>query len=193
MKKAIYIPEDYTEVMSNAYGEIRYQVHASGKIYARGYHTKAGKITSKAKWHYSFRNAANFNTYATEWLMGLQKAHALKEEEKAQRKAARSQLASSVKVGDIFVSSWGYEQTNVDFYQVIKKSGSSITVREIDSRMADRSSGNGMAGYCLPIKDSFLEKAEPMKKILSGSGFKVSSYSSAYLWDGKEKYVSWYA
>ncbi|EHV76870.1 hypothetical protein ECDEC7A_3317 [Escherichia coli DEC7A] len=29
----------------------------------------------------------------------------------------------TVSVGDVFVSSWGYEQTNVNFYQVISVHG----------------------------------------------------------------------
>ncbi|AYQ14532.1 hypothetical protein EB670_24360 (plasmid) [Escherichia coli] len=38
----------------------------------------------------------------------------------------------TVSVGDIFVSSWGYEQTNVTFYQVLSVHGKkTVTVREI--------------------------------------------------------------
>ncbi|HCB5058448.1 TPA: hypothetical protein M0F96_004014 [Salmonella enterica subsp. enterica serovar Paratyphi C] len=38
----------------------------------------------------------------------------------------------TVSVGDIFVASWGYEQTNVSFYQVISLHGkTTVTVREI--------------------------------------------------------------
>ncbi|MHO45241.1 hypothetical protein D9E76_24655 [Escherichia coli] len=38
----------------------------------------------------------------------------------------------TVSVGDVFVSSWGYEQTNVNFYQVISVHGKkTVTVQEI--------------------------------------------------------------
>ncbi|WP_407233719.1 hypothetical protein [Escherichia coli] len=38
----------------------------------------------------------------------------------------------TVSVGDIFVSSWGYEQTNVTFYRVLSVHGKkTVTVREI--------------------------------------------------------------
>ncbi len=38
----------------------------------------------------------------------------------------------TISVGDIFVSSWGYEQTNVTFYQVLSVHGKkTVTVREI--------------------------------------------------------------
>ena len=39
-----------------------------------------------------------------------------------------------IKLGDLFYSSWGYEQTNVDFFQVIEIVGSSsVRVRESPS------------------------------------------------------------
>ncbi|EEW8141382.1 hypothetical protein FSF79_025435 [Escherichia coli] len=38
----------------------------------------------------------------------------------------------TVSVGDVFVSSWGYEQTNVNFYQVISVHGKkTVTVQEV--------------------------------------------------------------
>lgn len=37
-----------------------------------------------------------------------------------------------VSVGDVFASSWGYEQTNVSFYQVVSVHGKkTVMVREI--------------------------------------------------------------
>ena len=36
-------------------------------------------------------------------------------------------------VGEILSSSWGYEQTNWDFYQIVKVSNKSIWLREIES------------------------------------------------------------
>lgn len=40
-----------------------------------------------------------------------------------------------VKVGDLFYSSWGYDQTNIDFFQVIKLCGdSSVRVRQVYPR-----------------------------------------------------------
>src|SRR5438552_359421 len=39
---------------------------------------------------------------------------------------------TAVNVGDFFVSSWGYDQTNVDFYRVVEvsKSGKTVKVQE---------------------------------------------------------------
>lgn len=40
----------------------------------------------------------------------------------------------TVSVGDVFVSSWGYEQTNVTFYQVLSVHGKKNRYRSRDSR-----------------------------------------------------------
>ena len=41
------------------------------------------------------------------------------------------QTIEEIKVGDVWYSSWGYDQTNVDFYKVIKKSNKMIWLRRI--------------------------------------------------------------
>ena len=47
-------------------------------------------------------------------------------------------------IGKIFYSSWGYEQTNVDFYKVIEvsKSGKTITLQKIGSQIV------AINGFC---------------------------------------------
>ena len=51
-----------------------------------------------------------------------------------------------VQVGDMFSMSWGYDQTNVDFFQVIKLVGnSSVRVREVHPHMIKEVPTCGMA------------------------------------------------
>ena len=60
-----------------------------------------------------------------------------------------------VKVGDMFCDIWGYEQTNVDFYQVVDLKGSTTVVLKPvkkNARMIDN-----MSYMVSPIKDDFLE------------------------------------
>lgn len=40
-----------------------------------------------------------------------------------------------VKIGDIFRCSWGYEQTNVDYYVVVKVTKKMVTLQEIGSEV----------------------------------------------------------
>ena len=104
-------------------------------------------------------------------------------------------IENGFKVGDILYDSWGYEQTNIDFYQVIEVKPKSVIIRPIGQEVTEE--GN-MSGHTIPIKDCFT--GEPVTKKLTGwwNGEKSvatisSKYGSISLWDGKPKYCSWYA
>ena len=59
------------------------------------------------------------------------------------------------KVGDMFCDTWGYGQTNVDFYQVVDLKGSTTVVLKPVNKNA-RMIGD-MSYMVSPIKDAFLE------------------------------------
>jgi hypothetical protein len=64
---------------------------------------------------------------------------------KAPKKAAKVNKYG-VKVGDYFSISWGYEQTNVDFFQVIALAGeSSVRIREVNPPRIKEETCGGMA------------------------------------------------
>ena len=75
-----------------------------------------------------------------------------------QRRASEeTQNAEGVHLGDLFSCSWGYEQTNVDFYQVVGLKGAhTIVVRRLNTRR--REVLNTMTGYSRPIRDSFRDE-----------------------------------
>lgn len=100
------------------------------------------------------------------------------------------QTKDGVKIGDIFVSSWGYEQTNVDFYQVVDIKGTStVILRAVGGEFTGYTSG--MAGERKPVKDSFTSDELIIKRVVDG--VIKFSHSNAYLWDGKRSYYnSWY-
>ena len=62
---------------------------------------------------------------------------------------------NTINIGDIFVSSWGYDQTNIDFYQVIAKTAKMVTLRMIKKERV--SEPHSMGAYVMPLKDQFLE------------------------------------
>lgn len=116
-----------------------------------------------------------------------------------------------VKVGDFFVSSWGYDQTNVDFYKVVgvTKSGKSVKVQQWSSKVVGNSGtseavvpGDGPRTYNdwseVPEGADYWErqahvKVKPVpvetKRLRLGgyfnASFTVNSYSSAHLWEGR--------
>ena len=105
----------------------------------------------------------------------------------------KKELFNVVEIGSIFVSSWGYDQTNVDAYQVIEKKGSAtLVLREI--RLTTVRNTGDMSSIVIPVKDSFMDDADPFEKQINRFGISMTSYSSASLWDGKSDYYqSWYA
>ena len=61
--------------------------------------------------------------------------------------------ADGVHVGDIYYSSWGYDQTNVDFYQVVALKGKhTAVIRQIAN---DYLGGCDMQGMVRPRRDVF--------------------------------------
>ena len=103
----------------------------------------------------------------------------------------------SVKVGDIFYSSWGYDQTNTEFYIVTKVTGASVVVIELDS--VEKSEPVHMTGTVTPHllkkpKDGAVPKRTVVKMGYDGKPMiKTPMGYNAYLWDGKPKQVSHYA
>ncbi len=53
-----------------------------------------------------------------------------------------------VKVGDIFVESWGYDQTNINFYEVVDVTRSSVRIVEIQK---SRVEGTGYSDKVVPL------------------------------------------
>jgi hypothetical protein len=89
----------------------------------------------------------------------------------------------TVKVGDIFVSSWGYDQTNIDYYKVLNVKNKTAILAEIGQK---REYTGHMSGRCVPNPD-VVGKKILTKRIMSMNGspyFKMASYASAYPWSG---------
>lgn len=73
---------------------------------------------------------------------------------KAER-AEEKKKVIEVEVGDIVNTSWGYEQTNVDFYQVVEMVGKvSVKLRKVSQRVVRETSW--CSSDVTPVKDSFL-------------------------------------
>ena len=113
-------------------------------------------------------------------------------EQKKKRAEERLAYRHDYKAGDILYTSWGYDKTNIEFFQVVAvPSSKSITVREIASAMP-RGEEGFMSGRVVAVPDKFI--GEPVTKRVSPSGsIKFASYRYAWKWDGRELYCSWYA
>ena len=95
----------------------------------------------------------------------------------------------SIQKDTILYSSWGYEQTNIDFYIVLERKGQSVTLQKIGKEITKRNYND--SGKC--IADASIRIGEPFKKRLSKyGGIALNSYANAKVYDGKELYWSNY-
>lgn len=103
---------------------------------------------------------------------------------------------AKVKKGDILVEIWGYDQTNADFYKVLKKTKKTVILRQLQTKtIADKD--GFMTGTTVPIKNKWERDSKPFRRTIKyykGELYvKIRSYSSANKWDGKPVRTSWYA
>lgn len=98
-----------------------------------------------------------------------------------------------IKAGDILYTSWGYEQTNREFFKVIKILGKRyFLIQEIGQKEVEESQGF----MCANVVPTDKRISEPIKAYCDKYGYMQVSEKgykrSLYLWDGKAKYKSWY-
>lgn len=124
-----------------------------------------------------------------------EKREVIRQAQKEKKAAARAAIVNPYKVGDIFTESWGYDQTNVDAYQVVAVGARSVKLRKISLRHVETTSW--ASANVSPIKDAFL--GEAFTKVLQPYGDNdpyvpsVSGHGWMRLWDGKPEHSSWYA
>lgn len=170
MKAPRYIPSGYSLFAKDErYG---FEVYAtlSPRIVAIAY---GGKRT-KPDWHYRFKDEAGLHKQIENTLRGFMQSAELKAEWKAKRNAPHD-----VKVGDVFRCSWGYDQTNIDYYECTAVLGQMIEIRAIAQEAEE---AGFMQGQCVPVPGKFIGGAMRKKVSMSGGdpAVRIESYCSAY-------------
>lgn len=138
---------------------------------------------SKPNWHYTFTSLEDMKKKINESISRIM----YWEDMKQQRRQSRLQEVKKVKVGQLYSYSWGYEQTNVEFYQVIERIGKQFKMRQISRRCVESNGLSSMASYVVPIRDNFI--GEPILKSSLSMKFGCLSETN----DGEKHYCSWYA
>lgn len=161
------------------------EVNAVAYLYglsAIAYHGKA----TKPDWHYSFKSEERRLAYLNKWRANL----AAHRDSVAKIKAERATFEHTLKVGDVLHYSWGYDQTNLEFYEVVGTSRKSVSLR----RIAAASTGQDgfMSGHYVPLRGKYLEPALRLKPVRPGN-YVSMKFGSASKWTGSPSYASWYA
>jgi hypothetical protein len=181
IQKTRYIPKDSVPITREGINGIVYASELSAIAYR-------GKAT-KPDWYYSFRTRAQRDETIARFFEKVKANQEYQEKKREERK----KFQTTLKPGDILHTHWGYEQTNVEFFQVLTVKNNTVTVQQI---AATTSETGYMCGEKSPRKDAFL-KDEPVltRRVSPGNLVKIDDVRYAWMTEsGKEKfYVSWYA
>lgn len=114
---------------------------------------KRSFLSLKSYW---FKTEAEAKTYAEFLTKKDLERDAVVAGRRAKRMAARAAIVNRWKPGDLLVNSWGYDQTNIDYWQVVATTAKTVTIRRIGSKTVPGSEGF-MQSDVVPDKDHFLD------------------------------------
>lgn len=144
--------------------------------------------------------------YAKENENTLKVAENIKGEKIAKAKTIAKKINElGVKIGDIFHMSWGYEQTNSDFFKVIGLKGKTqVVLQEVQLPVKSETAISSMSRKvkydikgAKPVEQSVFVKDNEKGMIKKIKGDKdrpyiSMDYSNAYIYKGDEVFESWY-
>jgi hypothetical protein len=175
-----YIPKD-SEAVEHRLGVVyKYQCgsHPAAVAYA-------GKA-NKASFHNTYvgRDPEKMREEAiASFFKGLEASEKMKLDRREEAKKPHA-----IAVGAIVYNSWGYDQTNVDFYEVVKVSANYVWLQSLESSAPE--DGFMSSSRTLPRKGT--AHGEVTKRRVSGSSINFK-YGGGSVWDGRPMTSSWCA
>ena len=158
---------------------------------------------SKPSKHYAWATEEKREKYVQERLLTVLVRETDKKVVAARKKAAK-EAGHPYKTGTILYGSWGYDQTNIDYWQITRTTGKTLFLRRIHSEIT-KSTGWASAKV-VALKDEFYEEGgycgKEYKKVpqcwIGSDGspqwyVKSPIHGSLWEWDGTPKEKSWYA
>lgn len=188
-QRAAMIPQGaQPDPRNNGVAAVWYYNHGE-VLYGIGFWGSSGRPS----WHYRFRSPEARKFQADELFSSAQ-AHATRMDE---RKQQRDAFAHTLKVGDLAHTSWGYDQTNVEFYEVTRiVSPHSVEVRQIAGNLVET---GFMCGNTTPQPGQFIGEPRVCRvregnTIVNPGGSKFAGHYDAWPTPaGKSIGCSWYA
>jgi hypothetical protein len=122
----------------------------------------------KPSFNYRYRSELNRANAVAEWMKSVSENSRSRREHKSEPRA--------LEVGDILMASWGYDQTNIDYFLVTKLIGEAmVEIVEIGSMVED---SDMMGGRSAPDPTRII--GEPLRRRAVGKRVKVSSCVTAF-------------
>lgn len=170
------------EQIENEYGVFLYGRNKAGLPVLCGWFSISKSI--KPEIHYSFKDENQRRDY---YLKIIEKAKS-ELSERAKRMQEYKIESDKIQPGVFLVCTWGYEQTNQDFYKVIERKGDFVKIQEVEKELTRGT--EYMSGY---VKPKDIPKGEILRRKISYGGINISSYKYARLVDRDEYLATWYA
>jgi hypothetical protein len=183
--RAAFVPKGSRLVPGPSGGAV-YIYETASKFYAVAFWGSS----VRSLWHYSYRTTEQREKAVVEFHHSLTATATRKQSAKREKDA----WTNPAKVGDILYTSWGYDQTNVEFYAVTRVSGTRVWVREIAQ---DSESTGYMQEKCWPAMPIRYCGDETMHtaRMAGAQGYSIKINGSATAWPetGRDHYSSSYA
>ncbi len=178
-----WIPPGYTKLETPA--DLPVEIYI-----ADGYAIAYSGKRNKNDFHSRYRTNERRDEHIAEYLKNMREI----QERKADRKATRLAEPNNLQVGDILHYSWGWEQTNCDFFQVIRKTAKTVDIQEIGGQAIEGShQSHGMACRLKPEPGKFLDKAEIKGKRVYDNLVRMDHGNATKCAPDQDFYCSWYA
>lgn len=168
-RREYYVPKGAMKFADRESSAVVYAYERNGKPYLIGFHGRA----QKPDFHYSYRSKEQREAKARSFFEGRRLSEAFRKEQRVKAVAQPRGL----EVGDILRSMWGYDQTNIDYYEVTGLIGKRmVEIREI--AQGKEECDGWLMGKCVPLPGQYV--SEPMRRMASAGGVKIDSCSNAY-------------
>lgn len=156
------------------------------KLLAMGFRGSA----ARPEFHYVYQSEARRAEAIAEFFQSVTASQAFK----ATRRAEKSAWVNPLKVGDLLYTSWGYDQTNTDFYAVTKVSGRRVAIREIAGDYQETGFLSGRSWPAVPLRfvgEETAHVAQPSGR--DGGVYVKVGHHHAWPEQGQTHYTSHYA
>ena len=188
--KARWIPKDALPVTEDpTLGVVYVYPWVKGDMKRYGAVAYSG-TAQKSDWHYICKTDAELDKKIAEYFK-LLRDH--KERVKARRK--ESYAGHQLVIGDILTYSWGYDQTNVDWFRVTRTTQNFVWLQPIAAEMIYDEGCGPMSGKETIKLDEHLKPIDLDKPETKHKAEKLTVYMAhgcASKWTGDKQYVSWY-
>ena len=184
LPREAYVPEGAARITDKTSDAVAFvYVTSKGRPAAIAFHGKA----AKPDWHHVFPGEAARERAVRNFFEGRKQ-----DADRRAKRRAEAAKPHGLEVGHVLVASWGYDQTNIDFYQVTAIVGRCmVEVRAIGQADASTGKEAWATGKAMPALDAF--KGEPLRRRVDGQrrSVRIDDCRTAYVWDGRPK--SWTA